>query len=353
MKTVSGVVLSSKPVSLYRAARVLSKFVASDNGASPAFTAYLKRASASFDELVQLRKELKGSSARYRGKKSLPDGNIAEDTVNSVKKPGQDGLYNEGKFGVSGRKEHNMGKRDEVEAREVEGDGCFGIRMEKRNSEGNVGRDSVDVRGGEKKMKKQRGEGGEIELINEKERSYGDLDAVDANGIKDDGGSKETKKKKKRHKGERAESDNALKKHDQDGNLNQDDINGEATDVVENGVSDGKKHKKNKKGKEERESSSTGVAELMDISNGGSEHDRIKTESNEGKKKKRSREEKEKESGIKVEAEEADNKESRKGKHKRSGHGGLDDSEEQHRSKKKSRKNERSPVGNQAGVTDV
>lgn len=341
MKTVSGIVLSSKPVSLSKAARVLSKFVASDNGASPAFTAYLKRASASFDELVQLRKELKGSGAHYRGeKKSLPDGNIAEETVNSVKKPGQDGLYNEGKFGVSGRKEHNMGKRDKVEAREVEGDRSFGIRMEKRNSEGNVGRDSVDVRGDEKKMKKQRGEGGEIELIDEKERSYGDLDAVDANGIEDDDGSKETKKKKKRDKGERCESNNALKKQEQDGNLNQDDINGEATDFVENGVGDGKKHKKNKKAKEERESSGTGVVELMDISNGGSEHNRIKAESNEGKKKKRSREEKEKESGIKVEVEQADNKESRKRKHKRSGHGGLDDSEEQHRSKKKSRKNE-------------
>lgn len=341
MKTVSGIVVSSKPVSLSKAARVLSKFMASDNGASPAFAAYLKRASASFDELVQLRKELKGSGAHYGGKKkSLPDGNTAEETVNSVKKPGQDGLYNEEKCAVSGRKEHNMGKRDEVEAREVEGDGGVGIRMETQNSEGNVGSGSVDVRVDEKKMKKKRREGVEIELIDEKERSYRDLDAVDANGIKDDGGSKESKKKKKkRDKGERGESDNALKKQDQDGNINQDGISGEATDVVENGFGDGKMHKKHKKGKEGRESSIQ-VVELTDISNGGSKHNRIKTESNEGKKKKRSREEKEKESGIKVEIEEADNKEIRKRKHKGSGHGGLDDLEEQHRSKKKSRKNE-------------
>ncbi|XP_022146269.1 nuclear speckle splicing regulatory protein 1 [Momordica charantia] len=61
MKTVTGRVISSKPISLSKAASTLSSFLSTDNGASPAFCAYLRRASASFNELKQLHKELKSS----------------------------------------------------------------------------------------------------------------------------------------------------------------------------------------------------------------------------------------------------------------------------------------------------
>lgn len=59
MKAVTGSVTSSRAISLSKAARVLSRFVSTENGASQAVSAYLKRASSSFDELIQFHKNLK------------------------------------------------------------------------------------------------------------------------------------------------------------------------------------------------------------------------------------------------------------------------------------------------------
>ncbi|KAK9998481.1 hypothetical protein SO802_018084 [Lithocarpus litseifolius] len=59
MKTVSGRVLSSKPISLKKATTTLSTFVASENGASPVISAYLRRALSAFKELRQHEKELR------------------------------------------------------------------------------------------------------------------------------------------------------------------------------------------------------------------------------------------------------------------------------------------------------
>ncbi|KAK1410372.1 hypothetical protein QVD17_36908 [Tagetes erecta] len=56
MKTVNGKIVSTKPVSLSKAANILSNFVTSDNGVSQPVTAYLRRASEAFDELVYLKK---------------------------------------------------------------------------------------------------------------------------------------------------------------------------------------------------------------------------------------------------------------------------------------------------------
>ncbi|KAJ0084097.1 hypothetical protein Patl1_30812 [Pistacia atlantica] len=61
MKTVTGRVLSTTPISLSKATSILSKFVNADTNASPALCAYLRRASVSFNELSQLHKELKSS----------------------------------------------------------------------------------------------------------------------------------------------------------------------------------------------------------------------------------------------------------------------------------------------------
>ncbi|KAJ0020187.1 hypothetical protein Pint_32270 [Pistacia integerrima] len=69
MKTVTGRVLSTTPISLSKAASILSKFVNADTNASPALCAYLRRASVSFNELSQLHKELK-SSRKHKISKS-------------------------------------------------------------------------------------------------------------------------------------------------------------------------------------------------------------------------------------------------------------------------------------------
>ncbi|KAG6737987.1 hypothetical protein POTOM_059522 [Populus tomentosa] len=54
MKTVTGKITDSTPVSISKAASILSKFVSSENGASQALNAYLRRATAAFDELSRL-----------------------------------------------------------------------------------------------------------------------------------------------------------------------------------------------------------------------------------------------------------------------------------------------------------
>ncbi|XP_057718425.1 uncharacterized protein LOC130932968 [Arachis stenosperma] len=66
MKTISGYCVSSKDISLSKAAKILSKFVSADNGASHAINAYLHRASAAFGELKQLHKEVKSSHSHKK-----------------------------------------------------------------------------------------------------------------------------------------------------------------------------------------------------------------------------------------------------------------------------------------------
>ncbi|XP_056161690.1 uncharacterized protein LOC130135891 [Syzygium oleosum] len=66
MKTLAGRVISSKPISLPKAAKILSKFVTVENGASHAISAYLQRASTAFDELAHLHKELKAPKSECK-----------------------------------------------------------------------------------------------------------------------------------------------------------------------------------------------------------------------------------------------------------------------------------------------
>ncbi|XP_058105969.1 uncharacterized protein LOC131249311 [Magnolia sinica] len=64
MKPVTGRVVSSKTISLSKAARVLAGFVSTDTGSSSssqAVSAYLKRASFSFNDLLQFHSDLKSS----------------------------------------------------------------------------------------------------------------------------------------------------------------------------------------------------------------------------------------------------------------------------------------------------
>ncbi|XAR60512.1 hypothetical protein NMG60_11033925 [Bertholletia excelsa] len=77
MKTISGKVTSTKPISVSKAARVLSNFVNAENGASQAVSVYLGRASAAFNDLVQFHKELKASKLESKQKKH------EEESINS------------------------------------------------------------------------------------------------------------------------------------------------------------------------------------------------------------------------------------------------------------------------------
>ncbi|KAJ8771932.1 hypothetical protein K2173_027109 [Erythroxylum novogranatense] len=68
MKTVTGEIISSNPVSVSKAASILSKFVSAETGASQAVNAYLRRATAAFDELVRLHS--KSDCRRHKGDQS-------------------------------------------------------------------------------------------------------------------------------------------------------------------------------------------------------------------------------------------------------------------------------------------
>ncbi|XP_057774057.1 uncharacterized protein LOC130993248 [Salvia miltiorrhiza] len=50
---ISGRVVSTKPISLSRAAKLISRFAAVENGSSPAVSLYLQRTSNAFNLLVQ------------------------------------------------------------------------------------------------------------------------------------------------------------------------------------------------------------------------------------------------------------------------------------------------------------
>ncbi|CAN1165903.1 hypothetical protein LINPERPRIM_LOCUS34000 [Linum perenne] len=68
MKSVTGKINSVTPVSVSRAAYIHSNFVDADTGASQAVTAYLRRATAAFNELVQFHS--KSHERRYEKHKS-------------------------------------------------------------------------------------------------------------------------------------------------------------------------------------------------------------------------------------------------------------------------------------------
>ncbi|XP_047309159.1 uncharacterized protein LOC124912564 [Impatiens glandulifera] len=73
MKTISGKISSTKAVSLSKAAKILSNFVVSEHEATPAVTAYLKRTSAAFNELVDVHKDLKSDRKRKRHSRSTTE----------------------------------------------------------------------------------------------------------------------------------------------------------------------------------------------------------------------------------------------------------------------------------------
>lgn len=64
MKTVTGRVVSAEPISLSKAATLLSEFASSDNRASQDVSAYLRQASAAFTELKSFHREIKSKETK-------------------------------------------------------------------------------------------------------------------------------------------------------------------------------------------------------------------------------------------------------------------------------------------------
>ncbi|XP_010416409.1 PREDICTED: uncharacterized protein LOC104702273 [Camelina sativa] len=70
MKTVTGRVNCSEPISLSKATTLLSGFVSSENGASRDVSAYLRRASGAFTELKSFHREIKSKLRSNKKRKS-------------------------------------------------------------------------------------------------------------------------------------------------------------------------------------------------------------------------------------------------------------------------------------------
>ncbi|CAL9076901.1 unnamed protein product [Musa acuminata var. zebrina] len=71
MRAVRGSVVRSKHISLAKASAVLSRFAANENAARPDVAAYVRCASAAFDELVGFCHEIRAASKRSELEKSL------------------------------------------------------------------------------------------------------------------------------------------------------------------------------------------------------------------------------------------------------------------------------------------
>ncbi|KAF8397595.1 hypothetical protein HHK36_016515 [Tetracentron sinense] len=149
MKTISGRLVSSKPISLSKAASVLSTFVSAETGASQAVSAYLKRASASFNELVQFHRELKTGRSKRKHQKTRVEAVDNENLMDARKNPREDRgrILEEQSYGYHGISEG--GNVDDV-GRNI------GTKKKRKNSDFNDRRAKIEEREEKSKGRKKR-----------------------------------------------------------------------------------------------------------------------------------------------------------------------------------------------------
>ncbi|XP_022947113.1 DEAD-box ATP-dependent RNA helicase 42-like isoform X1 [Cucurbita moschata] len=275
MKTITGNVVSSKPISLSKAASTLSSFLSVDNGASKALCAYLRRASASFNELKQLHKDLKSSRSdrnpRHHGFEVSSGLEAAVDSSHRIENGERiKSSVNESKSGKKRResRDRNENEQDGKTAMASGGNGDFedvvGEDGKRRSDELKTEieekpsrRVEVDVKssdrdesvvGIEKKKKKhkKKSKDGEDERDAEVGQSYGKSQTSANNGeteatedfIENNVG---RGKDRKKHKDKNNLGDEKRTKKDND----------DETGLVELSTKDKKKKKKKKKNREE------------------------------------------------------------------------------------------------------
>ncbi|KAK6276687.1 hypothetical protein POUND7_006396 [Theobroma cacao] len=245
MKTVTGKILSSTPISVSKATKIISNFAATDNGASQAVSAYLRRASASFNELKQLHRELrKQSKSGCKHKKSKSETTVESAGESSLEPSvfnltrGAVELSQQASHGCGdseGKKHKNKKKREKGEVGNVgDGEGRSLIydgeskRKKEKNEIGNYEEDEekmVIEEPSEKKKHKKEKSGRKIEKFqangvkiekgemrheaegqweNKKKRKSREIEE----GIENDSFSEPRKKKKKKKKKIKNEVDN-------------------------------------------------------------------------------------------------------------------------------------------------
>ncbi|GAB4824329.1 hypothetical protein Ancab_007217 [Ancistrocladus abbreviatus] len=351
MRTVSGTIVSSKPVSLSKAAKILSEFASFDNGASPAFAAYLKRSSASFNELVHLHKELKGSGSERKGKRKYHSQDEVHNVVEAIEE-GENGQGGEDskikklnaeedgrgsdaipRIQGDGKKRHKK-KRDEDENEASKGSMV---------SVGNGGKTYVAKDGSDrKKHEKESVSCDAIVGIANGEMKY-DVTSTKVGEIKDEQGGKQRIRKTKKKNRDESEEGRSGGVKDFEVNEQRYDKGGATEregdrDGMSNKGSEGKTHRKKNKGNELKNREDW----VMQGAKVRVQSYIVDVEGGNGQRHKKNQDDKieERESVNKAETVESEEKESKKRKNKELVNGGLDDSEEQYKTKKKKRKTE-------------
>lgn len=177
MKTVSGTIISSKPINLSKAANILSNFVTSDNGASQSVSTYLRRTCAAFNELVYFKKHHKQKKHRPMEESSSKSDDInprySEDAARVLENGGGvNKKFDHGPVGIDEKEnvdvEDNLEKKEKKKKKKKKSKGSLGNgefeeenEIVKENSEEKKKRKNAEVEGNDEignssKKKKRR-----------------------------------------------------------------------------------------------------------------------------------------------------------------------------------------------------
>ncbi|KAL0409090.1 UNVERIFIED_CONTAM: hypothetical protein Sradi_1843400 [Sesamum radiatum] len=154
MRKISGQVLSTKPVSLARAAKLVSRFAGVDNGSSSAVSLYLQRTAEAFNHLVQFHNKRKTGdlenspdrkrvqNAQINSLEKNPDGKEAQDGKSRGKRERktetrvaeENPFEDEVKDSKSGAEEHMKEKKKKKKKRDSDGVDLEGKSNSKKSS---------------------------------------------------------------------------------------------------------------------------------------------------------------------------------------------------------------------------
>ncbi|CAK7322506.1 unnamed protein product [Dovyalis caffra] len=197
MKTVTGKIIDSSPVTIAKAASILSKFVSSETGASQAVNAYLRRATAAFDELARLHSKPK--SVLRKHKKDLVSTQIMElsqsELVNNNEQRLKKELKEEGNVGEEETERKNKKRKKKKGGVAEETERSNEIKKEKIELEENGG-EVVD----KTEIKEQKGEEDEKKKKKKRKSAEADVEVKEEGKEGKDGSEDEGRRKKKRRK---------------------------------------------------------------------------------------------------------------------------------------------------------
>ncbi|KAL0673190.1 hypothetical protein Bca4012_001171 [Brassica carinata] len=162
MKTVTGSVNSAKPISLSKAATLLSGFVSSETQASPDVSAYLRRVSAAFTELRSFHREIRSANQKSE-LQELGRAKGIDDLVENGNLTGDESVH--------GRKQDKKKSKVNKEEDVVEGKVMVKLEDEERNKERkkkNKDENAIDKQLEEERKKNKKKKSKKEDVIDEK-----------------------------------------------------------------------------------------------------------------------------------------------------------------------------------------